>query len=67
MRADPTTISYPKFEDEMVQSGGYMLHGPNLAQGPTVAHFDKASLGPAPWDVHLEIQGINPMTIPVGP
>ena len=67
MRVDPKSVTYPPFEDEMMTSGGYLIHGPSLAQGPTIAHFDKASLGPAPWEVHLDVQGLKPSIASVGP
>ncbi|MGN6369885.1 MAG: hypothetical protein ACTHN5_16635 [Phycisphaerae bacterium] len=67
MRADPKSISYPPFSDQMMPSGGYMIHGPSFARGPTVAHFAKADLGPAPWELHLAVEGFKPMTVEVGP
>jgi hypothetical protein len=62
----PTGVDLPQFEDELTQGNGVMIHGPSLAQGPTVAHFKKSEIGSMPWDVHVAIQGLNPLTIKVG-
>lgn len=40
--------------------------GSRRAQGFTTATFDKAAVGPAPWLLHLKVQGIDATTIHVG-
>jgi hypothetical protein len=37
-----------------------------LAQGPTIAHFDAATIGPKPWMVQIKIAGTPSTTITVG-
>ncbi|HUO08892.1 MAG TPA: hypothetical protein VM008_11365 [Phycisphaerae bacterium] len=66
LEAKPKSVDYPKFEDEMMQSGGYMIHGPSMADGPTIAHFDRQEIGAPPWEVHVSIEGIGQLTIMVG-
>src|SRR5271154_3838816 len=61
MFAKPTSIDYPQFEDELLQGNGILIHGPKLAQGPTIAHFNKAEIGSPPWEVHLDIQEMHPV------
>jgi len=59
-------IDYPVFAPELLRGTRDELYGPDLAQGPTIAHFDKDAVGSGPWNVRIEIQGVPPVTFRVG-
>jgi len=62
----PSHIDYPQFKPELIQGNQEEIYGPELADSPTVAHFAKDAIGPAPWNVKVKIQDIPPTTILVG-
>ena len=63
IRVDPQKIDYPTFEAERVRGIRDEVYGPTLATGPTIAHFDKAALGPPPWNADIKVQGVPPVTV----
>ena len=62
----PTSIDYPPFKSDLVQGVDTPINGPEFAQGPTVSHFDKSAIGPAPWKIQVAIQTLPEETISVG-
>jgi len=65
-RVKPMGIDYPAFSSELMRGTEDEIYGPDLAQGPTVAHFDKSAIGPGPWNVQVNILDVPPETIEVG-
>ncbi len=63
---EPTKIDFPVFRSDIMRGTQEQVYGPELAQGPTIAHFDKSAVGPGPWNVHLKIRAAPYETIRVG-
>jgi len=63
---EPTGIDFPRFKPALLAGTDDAVYGPDMAQGPTVAHFDKAAIGAGPWTVQANIVGVPPVTISVG-
>jgi hypothetical protein len=63
---DPTKIDMPQFKSELMRGIQEEIYGPERAQGPTIAHFDKAAIGPRPWRVHVKTRAAPYVTILVG-
>jgi hypothetical protein len=62
----PTGVDYPAFKPELMRGVQEEIYGPELAQGPTVAHFDKSAVGAGPWTVRVDIEAVPEENIRVG-
>ena len=73
----PVSIAYPAFGKDAsigvgvgfgvpvgVGTGVGIPIGPDHAQGLTTATFPQQDLGPAPWTLHLKVDGLHEATIP---
>jgi hypothetical protein len=66
---EPTGIDYPVFQRDLIGGmAGYKdpRYGADIAQGPTVVHFDLTAAGPGPWRVELDVLGVGRVSIVVG-
>jgi hypothetical protein len=62
----PIGIDYPAFVARPVGGTATPIAGPERADGPTVAHFDKAAIGPQPWTIQAKLEGASPLVFRVG-
>jgi hypothetical protein len=74
----PLNISYPGFSKSAAIGSGLGFGaghvgfgtgigipiGPDRARGLTTATFSTAALGPAPWELHIKLQGVAEAVIP---
>jgi len=63
---DPTGMDYPPFVSRIIGGTAVPIEGPERADGPTVAHFDKKAIGPKPWAVHAEVRGLPAVLFQMG-
>jgi hypothetical protein len=70
IETDPTSVDFPQFSGDLIGGTGAGWQDPRytapMAQGPTIAHFSKSSVGEGPWNVTMDIYAVGHVEILVG-